>query len=242
MDISTNEQSILRVPSGMTLPQIHSENLRTSALMDQNSRQPFTQRHLHVVGKRAYELAVSIYLVTTFPGVSNVKMIVFHDKLTTVQEVVLLASQFQLHKNLYQYGATLGDKSMSNAFYAWMGAVLVESGIAPVCKFAATLLEHNHQRIQSLDTGPDGPSNKPVLGNLASRAGNTAGNQENDEVMEMEATPTLDDKSPSKRKLSYSNSKDSLVSEPGETPLTAGVDTMKRRKLAQPKSAASAFE
>ncbi|KAF3194747.1 hypothetical protein TWF225_005367 [Orbilia oligospora] len=246
MDISCSEKPVLEVPLGAGLPTINSENLRTSALMDQNTRQPFTQRHLHIVGKRAYELAVSIYLVTTFPGVSNVRMTVLHERLTTLQEVISLSSQLELHESLYQYGGTLGDKSMSNAFYAWMGAVLVESGIAPVCKFSATVLEHNHQKIQSLDVDPDnGASNRVILGNIGVQAGAMIGNQENDEIdgMElMEVTPTLADKSPSKRKLSYSNSQDSLISEPGETPSLAGSETMKRRKLAQPKFAPLAFE
>ncbi|KAF3157180.1 hypothetical protein TWF569_004082 [Orbilia oligospora] len=199
MEISCSEKPVLEVPPGVGLPTINSENLRTSALMDQNTRQPFTQRHLHVVGKRAYELAVSIYLVTTFPGVSNVRMTVLHERLTTLQEVISLSSQLELHESLYQYGGTLGDKSMSNAFYAWMGAVLVESGIAPVCKFSATVLEHNHQKIQSLDVDPDnGASNRVILGNIGVQAGAMIGNRENDEIdgMElMEVTPTLADKS-----------------------------------------------
>ncbi|KAK6342507.1 hypothetical protein TWF718_007910 [Orbilia javanica] len=236
MDISKDTLPILKVPAGMILPQIKSENLRTSALMDQSSRQPFTQRHLHVVGKRAYELAVSMHLVTAFPSVSNTKMAELNYQLTTGSEVIGLATQFDLHKNLYLYGTELGERAVSDAFHAWMGAVLVENGIAPICNFTSTLLEKNHQRIQSLGTGMENEAPyRQSIGNFGGQAARMLEEQENDEIAAMGiiSASGIMSQSPSKRKLSYSNSKDSLISEPGEEPLLAGVDTMKRRKVAQ---------
>ncbi|RVD85153.1 uncharacterized protein DFL_003484 [Arthrobotrys flagrans] len=238
--MATDRHSILKVPPGMLLPVIKSENLRTSALMDQNARQPFTQRHLHVVGKRAYELVVSVHLVTAYPGISNEKMAGLHDQLTALSEVVCLSNQFELHKHLHLYGAELGEKTMSDAFYAWMGAVLVESGIVPICKFISALLEINDQKIQCLETGPEnGPPQRQGLALVGGQTGNMIQGKENGGVVGMEIIPGADsvEKTPSGHKLSYSNSKGSLVSEPEEAPLLAGTDTMKRRKLAPPRAA-----
>ncbi|KAK6503697.1 hypothetical protein TWF481_008701 [Arthrobotrys musiformis] len=232
MSAPTSGDSILKVPPNVFLPHISSENLRTSALMDQNSRQPFTHRHLHIIGKHAYELAVSIYLVTTFPGISTTKVVALHKQVTTFSEVESLSYQFEIHKNLCISGTELGEQAVGNAFYAWIGANLIEGGIEPICKFTLSLLQGNHARILALDTGLD--DRQPQKQSFVGAAGNGVEDQENGPAA-MDYTSASDmmvDTSPSKRKLSYSNSKDSLVSEPEEAPLAAGVDTMKRRKLA----------
>ncbi|KAK6515760.1 hypothetical protein TWF281_004350 [Arthrobotrys megalospora] len=224
---------ILVVPQGMILPQIEKENLRISALMDQTARQPFTERHLNLIGKCAYDLGVSLHLFTTCPGVPNIKSL--QEILTAPSEVKNLAVQFGLDKSLSFRAPQVPSNDYDpvvEAFYAWMGAVMMESGMTTIFAFTSSLIGANQNSVHSIQTWHPQP-----LGNMARRPGNLAEDRENGAPPgpEVRLMPATVERSPSKRKLSYSGSCESFVGEPEEAPFHAGLETMKRRKLARGK-------
>ncbi|KAK6331474.1 hypothetical protein TWF730_004556 [Orbilia blumenaviensis] len=239
MDGACVQTPIIKVPQGMILPQIETENLRASALMDPNRRQPFSQRHLHHVGKYAYNLAVSIYLTTTFPGASDERMSELQQRLATVSEVSNIAVQFGLDKSVSSYNSSVDEDAMANVFFAWTAALLAEGGIYMVCKFISTLLEANYGQIQGLACVPNGePSSRHSLSTLDGQNDDAMEDQENDAPVEIpipSGSVTVGE-SPSKRKLTYSDSQDSLTSEPEDPAQVAGSETMKRRRFATARS------
>ncbi|EPS44465.1 hypothetical protein H072_1566 [Dactylellina haptotyla CBS 200.50] len=136
----------LNVPETLYLPQISRDDLRTSALMDQTSRTPFTTRHLNHTGKYAYKLAVALHLATAYPGQPQIKEL---QSVMTADEVVRSFSiQFGLPEEMVVPKTPTPEyDAETEVFYAWMGAVYLEKGIEAIQLVVMSLFEANRDEI-----------------------------------------------------------------------------------------------